>query len=76
MLFKRILGNQIATLFYNESDNDSIHIVVGEDIRLVTISASYPGGDNVLTWLPDTTANNANKTDLVTVVRTGEAASR
>lgn len=73
MLFKRILGNQIATLFYNESDNDSIHIVVGEDIRLVSISASYPGGDNVLTWLPDTTANNANKTDLVTVVRTGEA---
>ena len=70
------MGNQVATLFYNESDNDSIHIVVGEDIRLVTISASYPDGDNVLTWLPDTTANNANKTDLVTVVRTGEAASR
>lgn len=67
------MGNQVATLFYNESDNDSIHIVVGEDIKLISISASYPGGDNVLTWLPDTTANNANKTDLVTVEKTGEA---
>ena len=67
------MGNQVATLFYYESDNDSIHIVVGEDIELISISASYPGGDNVLTWLPDTTVNNANKADLVTVVRTGEA---
>ena len=67
------MGNQVATLFYNESDNDSIHIVVGEDIKLISISASYPGGDNVLTWLPDTTANNANKTDFVTVEKTGEA---
>ena len=34
------MGNQVATLFYNESDNDSIHIVVGEDIKLISISAS------------------------------------
>ena len=67
------MGNQVATLFYNESDNDSIQIVVGEDIKLISISASYPGGDNVLTWLPDTTVNNANKTDLVTFEKTGEA---
>lgn len=47
-------GNYVATLLYYESDNDSIDIVVGEDIRLVSISASYPGGDNYMTWMPDT----------------------
>ena len=64
-------GNQVATLFYRGSDKDSIQIVVGEDIQLVSISASYPGGDNVLTWLPDTTATA--KDELVTVEKTGEA---
>ena len=29
-------------------------LAVGEDIRLVSISASYPGGDNYMTWMPDT----------------------
>ena len=66
------MGNQVATLFYNESDNDSIQIVVGEDIKLISISASYPGGDNVLTWLPDTTATNT-KAELITIEKTGEA---
>lgn len=65
-------GNHVSTLFYNASDNDSIQIVVGEDIRLVAISASYPGGDNVLTWLPDTTATNT-KAELVTMAKSGEA---
>ena len=64
-------GNQVATLYYRESDKDSIQIVVGEDLQLVSISASYPGGDNVLTWLPDTTATT--KDELVTVEKTGEA---
>lgn len=66
-------GNNVASLFYNGSDNDSINIVVGEDIRLVAISASYPGGDNVLTWLPDTTATTATATELVTAYKSGEA---
>ena len=65
-------GNQIATLLYNGSDADSIRIMVNEDIKLVSISASYPGGDNVLTWLPDTTATNT-KDELVTMEKTGEA---
>ena len=65
-------GNHVSTLFYNASDNDSIQIVVGEDLRLVSISASYPGGDNVLTWLPDTTATNT-KAELITIEKTGEA---
>ena len=64
-------GNQVATLYYRGSDKDSIQIVVGEDIQLVSISASYPGGDNVLTWLPDTTATT--KDELVTVEKTGES---
>jgi hypothetical protein len=64
-------GNQVATLYYRGSDKDSIQIVVGEDIQLVSIAASYPGGDNTLTWLPDTTATT--KDELVTVEKTGEA---
>lgn len=65
-------GNHVSTLFYNASDNDSIQIVVGEDLRVISISASYPGGDNVLTWLPDTTATNTTA-ELVTIQKTGEA---
>lgn len=65
-------GNHISTLFYNGSDNDSIHIVVGEDLKLISISASYPGGDNVLTWLPDTTSTNT-KAEFVTMHKSGEA---
>ena len=65
-------GNQVSSLFYNASDNDSIQIVVGEDIKLISISASYPGGDNVLTWLPDTTATNT-RAELVTMEKKGEA---
>lgn len=60
-------GNYVATLFYNESTKDSIYIVMGEDIRLVSVSASYPGGDNYLSWTPNM------KTDqdaLITVEKT------
>ena len=46
-------GNYIATLFYYESTKDSIDIVMGEDIRLISVSASYPGGDNYMSWTPD-----------------------
>lgn len=60
-------GNYVASLFYNESTKDSIYIVMGEDIRLVSVSASYPGGDNYLSWTPNM------KTDqdaLITVEKT------
>ena len=43
-------GNHVATLLYYASDNDSIDIVIGEDIELLKVSASYPGGDNILEW--------------------------
>ena len=46
-------GNYIATLFYYESSKDSIDIVMGEDIRLISVLASYPGGDNYMSWTPD-----------------------
>ena len=45
-------GNYVATLFYYESTKDSIDIVMGEDIRLISVSASYPGGDNYMSWTP------------------------
>lgn len=59
-------GNHVATLFYYESTKDSIDIVIGEDIRLVSVSASYPGGDNYMSWTP------AMKTDqdaIITVAK-------
>ena len=60
-------GNYVSTLFYYESINDSIDIVFGEDTRLVSVSASYPGGDNYLSWTPDMkTSQNA----LLTVEKT------
>ena len=65
-------GNYVASLFYNESTKDSIYIVMGEDIRLVSVSASYPGGDNYLSWTPNM------KTDqdaLITVEKTEGAGS-
>ncbi|MBP5561831.1 MAG: hypothetical protein J6X70_08560 [Muribaculaceae bacterium] len=46
-------GNYVATLFYYESTKDSVDIVMGEDIRLISVSASYPGGDNYLSWTPN-----------------------
>ena len=46
-------GNHVATLYYYESSKDSIDIVMGEDIRLISVSASYPGGDNYMSWTPN-----------------------
>ena len=47
-------GNYVATLLYYVSEKDSIQIDVKEDIKLVSISASYPGSDNFMIWMPDT----------------------
>ena len=66
-------GNYIATLFYYESSKDSIDIVMGEDIRLISVSASYPGGDNYMSWTPDM------KTDqdaIITVSKSGLVTAR
>ena len=60
-------GNYVATLFYNESTKDSVYIVMGEDIRLVSVSASYPGGDNYLSWTPNM---KTDQDTLVTVEKT------
>lgn len=63
-------GNHVATLLYYASDNDSIDIVIGEDIELLKVSASYPGGDNILEWTPEM---KTTKNELVTASKTGEA---
>ena len=63
-------GNHVATLLYYESDNDSIYININEDIELLTVSASFPGGDNVLTWEPEM---KTTKNEIVTASKTGEA---
>ena len=63
-------GNHVATLLYYESDYDSIYIDINEDIELLTISASFPGGDNVLSWEPEM---KTTKNELVTASKTGEA---
>ena len=47
-------GNYVSSLLYYVSDKDSIQIDVKEDIKLVSISASYPGSDNFMLWIPDT----------------------
>ena len=60
-------SNYVATLFYNESTKDSVYIVMGEDIRLVSVSASYPGGDNYLSWTPNM---KTDQDTLVTVEKT------
>ncbi len=45
--------NHTATLDYYNSTTDSIDIVLGNDLQLVSIAASFPGGDNVLAWVPN-----------------------
>lgn len=57
-------------MLYYASDNDSIDIVIGEDIELLKVSASYPGGDNILEWTPEM---KTTKNELVTASKTGEA---
>ena len=57
-------------MLYYASDNDSIEIVIGEDIELLKVSASYPGGDNILEWAPEM---KTTKNELVTASKTGEA---
>ena len=54
-----------ATLPYNNSQTDSIDIIVGEDIELVRIVASYPGSNTSLSWTPNlNTAENEIGTQL------------
>ena len=61
-------GNHVATLFYYESTKDSVDIVMGEDIRLISVSAAYPGGDNYLSWTPEM---KTSQDALITVDKSG-----
>ena len=61
-----------ATLPYYDSQNDSIDIVVGEDIELVRIVASYPGGNTSLSWTPNL---NTAENQIGTKLKTGGAGS-
>ncbi len=62
--------NHTATLHYNNSTTDSIDIIIGEDIHLVSISASYPGGDTTPTWIANT---NVAETTIGTLSKSGAA---
>lgn len=57
-------GNHVATLYYYESSKDSVDIIMGEDIRLISVSASYPGGDNYMSWTPNM---NSDQDAIITV---------
>lgn len=59
-----------ATLALYNSTADSIDIVVGEDIELVRITASYPGGDTTPSWTPNL---NIEEDAIGTQLKTGEA---
>lgn len=53
-----------------QSNADSIDIVINEPIDLVSLSVSYPGGLNTLTWMPNVmTAESA----IGTQAKTGQA---
>lgn len=58
-----------STLHYYASA-DSIEIVAGEDLFLVSIAATYPGGVNELVWMPEV---GVAKTTIGTLQKTGSA---
>lgn len=45
--------NHTVGMAYYNSTTDSIEIEIGQDMHLVSITASYPGGDNTLSWTPN-----------------------
>lgn len=61
-----------ATLPYYNSQTDSIDIIIGEDIELVRIVASYPGGDTTPAWTPNL---NIAEDVIGTQLKEGEAGS-
>ena len=65
-------GLYTAALPYYNSQTDSIDIVINEDIQLVRIVASYPGGDTTPAWTPN--LNTAEST-IGTQLKEGEAGS-
>ena len=42
------------SLIYCYNPNDTVDMVIGEDISLISIAAMYPGANNALTWRPVT----------------------
>ena len=42
------------SLIYCYNPNDTVDMVIGEDISLISIAAMYPGANNTLTWRPVT----------------------
>jgi len=59
-----------TSLRYWNSQTDSIEIVIGEDIRLISISASYPGGDTTPSWTPNL---KTAESSIGTQLKTGES---
>ena len=59
-----------TSLKYWNSQTDSIEIVIGEDITLFSISASFPGGDTTPEWTPNL---KIAETSIGTRLKTGES---
>ena len=65
------VGNKyLATMQYYRTDLDSVVVEIGEDIELIYLEASYPGGDNELMVRP--TVNKAEST-ITTQLKKGES---
>lgn len=60
----------LTSLRYWNSQTDSIEIVIGEDISLFSISASFPGGDTTPEWTPNL---KIAETSIGTRLKTGES---
>ena len=69
-IYSKVGNNCLATLQYYRTDLDSVVVEIGEDIELIYLEASYPGGDNELMVRP--TVNKAESA-ITTQLKRGES---
>lgn len=69
-IYSKVGNNCLATMHYYRTDLDSVVVEIGEDMELIYLEASYPGGDNELMIRP--TVNKAEST-ITTQSKVGES---
>ena len=69
-IHSKVGKNSLATMQYYRTDLDSLVIDIGEDIELIYLEATYPGGDNELMVRP--TVNKAESM-ITTQLKKGES---